>query len=219
MAHQLAGFLVLIGAIGGAFINRARGWGGGWNKTNKPTWLVWAQKWIFSREVLAVCMGVLVSAFAYYMGVPRRECLYAIPEIAFTWLFAVSEAWAGYMFADPLPVVRGVTWIDNFLNLKLRPWLLLHDSKTLQAWGNSPDFMDSIGFGLRDLYYLPMFLCLGQLAHWWILLPIAFFWQDALVYHLARKAGGDVALNAEPASGYIRTLFMLVAVMLHGFII
>ena len=214
---------IFTGGVIGGLINRARGWGGGWNSTNEPKWLVWMQVWVFSREVLAVFMGALLCIFGYMTGHDIFWCEVLFPITSGLWLMGVILGWGDYVDGLQIPN-HEIPWIDKFVTNHFQPWLVSIGGwvaakgkpvtgNAIAALAQDADFIDSFSFGLRDAYYIPLFISLWPLAHAWIALPIAFFWQDAIIYHLCRKYfTGDFVMRAEPSTGDLRTVFMLIAI-------
>lgn len=206
--------LIVAGAMIGGLINRLRGWGtDGWAGTGKPVWLTWVQKILFNRAVLAISMGALICGFSLLIGRPHLICYYLGLSTPIMWFFGIVWPWGDYLDGTVIPNINhGIKWVDSFVEKILQPWLL---TTRWAALASDADFIDSFSFGLRDVYYIPLFTTLWVLAGWWVFLPIGFFWQDAIVYHVARKyVKGDFAVVAEPVGGFIRVGLMLTAIAL-----
>lgn len=185
-------------------INRLRGWGGGWNLTNEPKWLVWMQIHLFSRPILSATQAFLTALWYHHQfDAPFAACgLLFVALFGFWWL-AVAPGWGEYFDGLVVPN-HEIKWIDSAV-----AWGF---SYLPPRWGQNAALVDNVSFGLRGAYYLPMFAAVAAIHcyffgwSWWLMLPAAFFWQDGVVYGLARKVlpSGDFVALAEKCGGVIR---------------
>ncbi len=207
--------LILL-AISWSIINRLRGWGNGWNKTEKPDWLVWAQKYVFTRHWLALLQGAITGWYAYSLGFDHRAILGVSGAVAIGWWFGVLFGWGEYFDGTDKPNDE-IHWIDQLVGSRIIPWM--QDAKRpgwIKKVASKIWWKDALSFGLRGTYYLPMYLGVAYFAQSsWAMLPALFFWIDAVTYATARNAGaGDFVRWAELAGGFLRGLMIGLALLI-----
>ena len=187
-------------------INRLRGWGNGWGKTEKPVWLVWLQSHIFSRPILSATLAAVCFWYSRSLGF-EESAVWGVSAAVFAgWWLGVAPGWGEY-FDGSDKVNHEIAWID-----RLAPKIAkLIWGKKKPKWA-----IDSVSFGLRGVYYLPMFAGIAWAAGTpWAMLGALWFWQDAAIYTLCRMhLKGDFVRGAEFISGAFRGLAVASALLI-----
>lgn len=189
-------------AIIWSLANRGRGWG---PAAGAPKWKVYAAKACNRYTMSAVCAGSL-TGYAYLLGFSELECRLLFGSVFLGWYLGVLPGWGEY-FDGSNNRNHEVKFIDDFMF-----WVAHHVPLT----GSQ---IDNISFGLRGVFYLPLFIMAGlALQSWAFVLPALFFWQDGIVYGTARRTvTGDYVRAAEFAGGAFRGYLMACAVALTYF--
>lgn len=196
--------------------NRLWGWSGGWDKSTKPSWLVWVQKNIFIAPILSILVALSIYCVAGVHSYPEhaKNALFVV-VLAGWWLGRAPGHglyWAAYTGRWDKKE-KEIGWIDRIV-LKEIPFISKNNEPSNRARGR-------LAFVLRGAYYLPMHLLIAAttvyFTGWslWLVLPTLFFWTDAFVYG-TRWAKPDNILFCELIGNSIRGATVVIALSRHA---
>lgn len=157
----------------------------------------------------------MTAGYQYSQGVGLAAAGVICAVLFGGWLVAVSPGWGLYFAAWTGQWKQGETeiqWIDR-IGFVMAPWVSEIDERSNRRRGR-------ICFALRGAYYLPMFIGVAATNwyfigwSWWLILSVACFWTDGVVYGIRWVEQGDNTRWCELIGGGVRGALVGAALIL-----